>query len=145
VLGVVRVVGDVRRYAVLETGHPARYNSVQKERDGSLCYGFVPTNASIVRGSELFGQRLTLERQVWIMILPDQQDECVGIEKARGFHQSPLQGVQPNRRLAMTRLTKLRAHGIRNLQRAQMQLDCINCSFDTPFEKRGDFNSAVNS
>ena len=49
-LGVVRVIGDTRLYAVLETGHPALDNSIQKERYGSLCYGFVPVNASIERG-----------------------------------------------------------------------------------------------
>ena len=145
-LGVVRVVQDVGIYTVLVTRHSTLHNSVQEERDGPLRYGFVPANLSIERGLELFGQRLTLEHQVWIMILPNQQGERVDIEKARGFRRSPLQVVQPNGGSAMVaRLPKLRAHAIPNLQRAQLQLDCIDCSFDTRFEERGDFDSAVNS
>jgi len=77
------------------------------------------------------------------MVVPDRQGESAGVGKARGFHQNPLQGVQPNNGLTVTQLLKPKTHGFLDVQRAQVRLDCVDRSFDAWVEEGGDFQPCV--
>lgn len=94
-LRVVWIVRNVRFDPVLVSRHPAGHYGIQEECDGSLCHCFVPVGPLIGR-PELFGKKRTLELQVGIVITLNLRGESVDVGKARGFHQNPPQGVQPN-------------------------------------------------
>jgi len=142
VLNVVRLIRDVGLDPVLEPRNPAGHDCIEEKCDGSLCNCLVPVNV-LIGGSELFDERRTLGHQVGTMIAPGWQGESVGVGKAMGFHQNLPRGVQPKMGLIVTRLPNLRTHTIVDLQRAQVQLDRVNCSFDACFEEGGDFRPGV--
>ena len=87
----------------------------------------------------------TFGRRGGIKIVPDRRGESVSVGKAKGFHQNLPQGVQPNSGLIVTQFPELKTHATVDLQRTQVRLDCINCSFNARFEERGDFQPSVSS